>query len=113
MVLRFGEPFGCSSFRHLWSCHDARSCGDIAPVRRDGRVRHGREIGGRDHRILHLATTGLSPKRVAGVLGFVGGLGALVIGGSRFVRAARGWHRMLDLPRPRLGSVTPADRSFA
>ena len=83
----------------------------------------------------YLTTTGPSAKAVGGVLAVVGGLAALVSGISRLVRAARGWHRLLaipiilvvgyvtalpictavyatNVPRPSLGTLTPADRGL-
>ena len=84
----------------------------------------------------YLSTTGLSARAVGGVLAAAGGLAALVAGGSALVRAARGWHRLLaipivlvvgyvtvlplsvavyatNVPRPSLGTATPADRGLS
>lgn len=84
----------------------------------------------------YLATTGPSVTGVAGMVAFAGGLGALVLGAVHLVRSVRGWFRLAavpvavlvvyvvmvplfvavyatNVPRPRIGSITPADRGLA
>lgn len=83
----------------------------------------------------HLSTNGPTIKAIGGLLAFVGGLVVVVTGAARLVRAVRGWRRLVALPiaaligyvivmptaiavyatnvpRPALGSVTPADRGL-
>ena len=83
----------------------------------------------------YLTTTGLTARAAGGVLIFGGGLAAVVAGIAVLVRAAHGWRRLLavpitlivayvtvlplsaavyatNVPRPRLGSATPADRGL-
>jgi uncharacterized protein len=85
--------------------------------------------------VSHLAAAGLSAKAVGGVLTAAGGLAVLVAGAVTLIRAARGWHRLLavpvvllagyatvlplsiavyatNLPRPQLGTATPAGRGL-
>jgi len=80
----------------------------------------------------HLATSGLQPTTVAGLLAFAGGLALLAFGGVIVVRGTRRWWRVLvvpglcavfvvalwtlgqavaatNVPRASLGSTTPAD----
>ncbi|MBI5089785.1 MAG: alpha/beta fold hydrolase [Actinobacteria bacterium] len=83
----------------------------------------------------HLGTTGVSPKAIGGLLALAGGVGALTIGTSGLLRAAHGWRPCLaipiaaavvyvvvlpvtiavyatNVPRPSVGSTTPADLGF-
>lgn len=81
----------------------------------------------------YLTTTGLSIKAIGGLLAFACGAAAIVVGGTALLRATHGWRRWLaipvalvacyvvvlpvtvavyatNVPRPSLGSTTPADR---
>jgi dienelactone hydrolase len=85
----------------------------------------------------YLTRSGLSVKAVGGVLATAGGLAVAITGGLALLRAAvHGWRRLLavpvgavlayalvmplcvavfatNVPRPRLGTVTPADRGLS
>ncbi|MGD9997016.1 MAG: alpha/beta hydrolase, partial [Ilumatobacteraceae bacterium] len=82
--------------------------------------------------VSYLTTTGLTVKSAGGLLALAGGVGAIATGATRLVRRSRGWRRALvvpiaavtgyavvmplaiavyatNVPRPSLGSTTPAD----